>query len=158
MEQKYTAPVETVFALLTQGKWLEERSAAMGEESATCKAAKKAGGVTVTMKRRVTRELPPVLAKLMSPEADIELTEQWTPEGDGYSGTLAMTIVGKPVKITAQFALTPKGKGCVYKIEHQCKASIPFVGAQVEKFVLGQTEQGCLDELEYLAAYLKKHK
>lgn len=158
MEHKYSAPADKVFALLTNGKWLEERSAAMGEESASCKATKKAGAVTVTMKRRVTRELPPVLAKLMSPEADIELTEVWTPEGDGYSGTLAMTIVGKPVKITAAFELTPAGKGCLYKIEHQCKASIPFVGAQVEKFVLGQTEQGCLDELEYLASYLKKNK
>lgn len=158
MEHKFTAPVDKVFGLLTHGKWLEERCNAMGEQNVSCKAAKKAGHATVTMKRRVSRELPPMLAKLMSPESDIELEEKWTPEGEGYTGTLTMTLIGKPVKVSAEFALQPSGKGCIYTIQHKCKASIPFVGAVLEKFVMGQTEQGCQDELDYLATYLKKNK
>ena len=35
---------------------------------------------------------------------------------------------------------------------------VPFIGAVVEKFVISETEQGCADELDYLADYLKKNK
>ena len=61
MEQKYNAPIEKIFALLTDPKWLEARSLALGELSAEVKAKKSGGGVTLTMKRRVKRELPGLL-------------------------------------------------------------------------------------------------
>lgn len=49
MEQKYSAPIDKVFALLTDPKWLEARSAALGELSAKVMAKKSAGGVRATL-------------------------------------------------------------------------------------------------------------
>ena len=37
MEKKFTAPVDKVFGLLTDPKWLEARSLALGELSSNCK-------------------------------------------------------------------------------------------------------------------------
>lgn len=155
MEQKYSAPIDKVFALLTDPKWLEARSLALGEISAKVKVRKAGKGVAVSMTRHVRRELPALVAKVLSPESDLQFEETWTPEGDGYVGKLTMDIVGQPVKTTADFSLRPAGKGCVYRIEHVVKCSIPLLGGTVAKFAQGQIEQGCADEFRHLAEALK---
>ena len=157
MEQKYSAPVATVFALLTDPKWLEARSLALGELSASVKAKKSGGGVALTMKRRVKRELPGLLAKVMSSESDLLFEEAWLAESDGgRTGTLKMDAIGQPVKMTAEFELFPAAKGCVYRITHKCKSGVLLIGGAIEKFTLGQVEKGCVDEFNYLVEYLKK--
>ena len=157
MEKKYNAPAEKVFGLLTDPKWLEARCLALGELSAKC-STKKSGGIVVTMKRRVRRELSAVISKVLNPESDIELIEHWKVDKESRGGSFTMQIVGKPITVTADFELVPDGKGCVYRIKHHCKVKVPLIGGIVEKFVLGQTEEGCQDELDYLADYLKKNK
>ena len=159
MEQKYAASVDKVFALLTDPKWLEARSTALGELSASVKAKKAAGGVTLSMKRRVKRELPGLMARVMSSESDLVFTEVWAADTDGTRlGKLEMEAVGQPVRMSATFELAPAGKGCIYRITHKCKASVPLIGGAVEKFALGQVEAGCADEFAYLVEYLKKNK
>lgn len=159
MEQKYSASADKVFALLTDPKWLEARSLALGELSAGVKAKKSGGGVALTMKRRVRRDLPGLLAKVMSPESDLVFEETWSAESEGgRRGKLTMEAIGQPVKMTAEFELVPTGKGCVYRITHKCKSSVLLIGGAVEKFALGQVETGCADEFAYLVEYLKKNK
>jgi hypothetical protein len=158
VEKKFNAPVDKVFALLTDPKWLEARSLAIGELSASVKAKKAGTGVTLNMKRRVHRELNAMISKVLSPDSDIELDEKWSADGDRRTGNLTLQIVGKPITVTGDFELAPEGKGCVYRIQHYAKVKVPFIGGVVEKFVIGQTEQGCADELDYLADYLKKNK
>jgi hypothetical protein len=158
MEKKFTAPVDKVYGLLTDPKWLEARCLAMGELSANCKTKKTARGATVTMKRRVRRELSAIVTKVLNPESDIELVEQWAGDKGSRSGTLTLQVVGKPITVTAEFELVPEGKGCVYRIQHYAKVQVPLIGGVVAKFVIGQTEQGCADELDYLADHLKKNK
>lgn len=149
MEQKYAAPIDTVFALLTDAKWLEARNMALGELLAKVEAKKSAKGVTISMTRRIKRELPALVAKVLSPESDLQFEESWVPDGEGgYGGSLSMDIVGQPVTMNAEFTLTPAGKGCVYRIAHQAKCSIPLLG--------GPVEQGCADEFAYLVAQLRK--
>jgi len=160
MEQNYGAPIDKVFALLTDPRWLQGRSAAIGELSAKVKARKSGGGVTLTMNRRVKRDLPGLVAKVLSPESDLVFEEVWSTAGDGgaRTGTLAMEAVGQPVKMTATFELAPAGKGCIYRITHKCKSGVPLIGGVVEKFAQGQVESGCADEFAYLVAFLKNHK
>ncbi len=158
MERKFSAPVDKVFGLLVDPKWLETRCLALSELSASCKTKKSASGATVTMKRRVHRELNSVISKVLNPDSDIELVEQWSVDKGSRSGSFTLQVVGKPITVTADFELVPEGKGCVYRIQHHCKVQVPLIGGVVSKFVLGQTEQGCADELDYLTDYLKKHK
>jgi Protein of unknown function (DUF2505) len=159
MEQKYNAPIDTVFALLTDPKWLETRSVALGELSAKVKTKKSAQGVQISMTRRVKRELSALVAKVLPSESTLEFAEIWTPvDGGGYAGTLSMEIVGQPVRMSAEFSLEPAGKGCVYRIEHHTKCSIPLLGGSVAKFAQGQVETGCAEEFAYLVSELKSRK
>jgi uncharacterized protein YndB with AHSA1/START domain len=159
MEQKYNAPIEKVFALLTDPKWLEARSLALGELSAKVKAKKSSGGgVTLSMTRRVKRELPALVAKVLPSESDLQFEETWIPAEGGWDGTLTMVIAGQPVTLNAEFTLEAAGKSCIYRIEHEAKCSIPLVGGAVAKFAQGQVEKGCADEFKYLAEQLKRLK
>ena len=157
MERKLSATIDKVFGRLTDPKWLQARSLALGELSAKCSTSTK-GGLTITMHRRVHRELPALVAKVLNPDSDIELVEQWSETAAGYAGSFELQVSGKPIKVTADFELLAAGKGCVYRIQHKAKVSVPLIGGVIEKFVLGQTEQGCADELDYLVEYLKKNK
>lgn len=155
MEQKYSAPVKQVYGLLTDPKWLEARSLALGELSARVKAKKTANGATLTMTRRVKRDLPAFVAKVLPSEAELQFEECWEKDGDGYNGTLTMVIAGQPVTMTADFSLEPAGMGCEYRIEHVTKCSIPLVGGAIAKYAQGQVEKGCADEFAYLVKHLK---
>jgi hypothetical protein len=157
VEQKLSAPVDKVYALLTDSKWLEARCPALGELAASC-MTKRTPGVVVTMKRRVRRELNAIISKVLNPDSDIEIEERWTGDAKRRSGTLKLHIVGKPITVTGNFSLVPEGNGGVYRIQHKAKVSVPLIGGIVEKFVIDQTEQGCADELEYLADRLKTHR
>lgn len=159
MEQKYSAPVETVYAMLTDPKWLEARCLELGELSAKIRSKKSAGGVTLTMTRRVRRELPALIAKVMPNESDLHFEEKWKSDGDGgYEGVLSMEVDGQPVRMNAEFSLTPSGKGCVYAIEHETKCSIPILGGTIARFAQGQIEEGCAQEFAYTAKLVKKAK
>jgi hypothetical protein len=158
MEQKYSAPIDKVFARLTDPKWLEARCLALGELSARVKAKKAGKGVTITMTRRVKRELPALVSRVLPSESDLHFVETWTPEGDGYAGTLTMEVAGQPVTMSADFSLQEAGKGCIYRITHHARCSIPLVGGTVARYSQGEIENGCADEFRYLVDYLKKHK
>jgi hypothetical protein len=156
MEQKYNAPIDKVYALLTDAKWLEARCLAVGELSAKVKAKKTAKGATVSMTRRVKRELPALVAKVLPAESDLQFEETWAAAaGGGYTGTLTMDIVGQPVKMSAEFNLESAGKGCVYRILHHTKCSVPLIGGPIAKFAQAQVEQGCAAEFAYLVEELK---
>jgi hypothetical protein len=157
VEKKFDAPLDHVFCVLTDARWLEERCRALGELGASCKTTR-TGGVVVTMKRRVRRELPALLARFFAPENDIVLEERWSSDDGGHRAAYTLEVVGQPVTIAAEIQLVREGRGCVYRIRHQCKARVPLIGGAVEKFMVGQTEAGCADELAYLADYLERHK
>ena len=155
VEKKMAAPTGKVYAALIDPKWLEARCLALGELSASCKT-RKSPDVVVTIKRRVRRELNPLISKVLNPESELELEEHWSADGKGYKGQLTLQIVGKPITVKADFELVPDGKGCLYRIRHHAKVNVPLIGGVVEKFILGQTEQGCADELDYLAKFVEK--
>lgn len=158
VELKFSAATDKTYALLTQAKWLEQRCLDLGEISASVKVKHAAKGASITMQRRIRRDLPALVAKVLSTETDMTIEEHWVPDGDGYSGSLTLSLAGQPVKVEADFSLMPAGKGCVYHIQHKARCSVPLIGGMIEKFALGELESGCADELDYLAKALKKRK
>jgi hypothetical protein len=157
MEVKFNATADQVFRLLTDPRWLEARSLAMGELSAKC-SIKKSGDIKVTMKRRVHRDMNAIIAKVLNPDSDIEIVENWSGDAIRRTAAYTLTIIGKPITVTADIELEAAGKACIYRIRHQAKVKVPLIGGVIEKFIMGETEKGCADELDYLAGYLKKSK
>lgn len=153
VSQEFSADVDALYGLLTDPDFLVERSVALGED---CEAEvdEYEDETVITLKRKVTRELPAFLAKMFNPVQTITMTETWRPDGDGWEGDFVMTVEGQPVTIRGEFSLKPSKKGSVYTVSHSCKAKIPLVGGKVEKFVLSQTSDGAKDELNFAAARL----
>ncbi len=146
--------LQTVYDTLTDPDFLVDRCLALGELSAECEAEEDDEGLTLTLVREIQRDMPRALAKVFGSSQVTDMTEQWWPDGDGWSGHWTMSVRGQPVTIEADFELQPQGKGCRYSVSHSAKAKIPLVGRQVEKFILSQTAGGAEDELAYLRDYL----
>jgi hypothetical protein len=147
--------VESVFDLLTDPDFLVDRCLALGELEASCNADKDGDGTVLNMTRKIERDLPGFLAKMMNPIQTMHVTEQWQPDGEGgWTGDYAFEVEGQPVSIGADFELYPTDGGCCYSIEHRASARIPLVGRRVEKYILGQAEEGCTEELDYAAQLL----
>lgn len=148
--RKFNQPLSTVWALMCDPDFREERCLALGEHSAECDVTEDEGVATVVMNRVVSRDPPSVLKKIFNPKQSLMFTENWKETADGWVGRMQIDIKGQPVTITAEMSLTGDDSACVYTVDHRCKAKIPLVGGKVEKFVLSQTDDGATDELNYL--------
>jgi hypothetical protein len=155
MSYEFKTDVEQVYALLTDPQFLVDRCLGIGELDAECEVEEGDGVVSIDLKRKVQRELPGLLAKMFDPEQNLHMREEWQPDGEGgYSGKYLIEIQGQPANIAATFELYPTEDGCCYTITHKAKAKIPLVGSKVEKYIQGQTQDGCAAELDYLRDHL----
>lgn len=150
----YELPVKSIFEALTDPEFLTDRNLALGELSSECEAEESKGRTAISAVREVRRDLPGALAKLFNPLNTMDMTEQWDAEGRGWQGQWTLEVRDQPVTIFGTFELIPTETGCRYSVSHKVKVIIPFVGRQVQKYILGQTAKGATDELEYLRNYL----
>ena len=146
--------VQAIYNALTTPEFLVDRSLALSELCAECEVEKSKECTTISMVREVGRALPGVLSKLFDPVHVMDMTEKWQPDGEGWKGDWTMTVRGQSVTILGSFELAPTSTGCRYSVSHKARAKIPFVGSQVEKFILSQTVKGAHDELDFLKEYL----
>ncbi|WP_373084445.1 DUF2505 domain-containing protein [Zhongshania sp.] len=147
---QFDCSIDQVWGLLCDPDFRVERSIALGELSAECDVEESDKQVTVKMNREVVRELPSVLARVFNPQQTLAFIETWQPKGDGWEGKMSIEIKKQPVQLGATMSLMPTASGCEYIVTHSCKAKIPLVGGKVEKYVLSQTDDGALDEVNYL--------
>ncbi len=141
--------VDEVVTLLTDPDFLVERNTALGDLECHCEVDEYDDEYVVNISRKMPVELSPFLAKIFDPVQSMTMEEVWSRAGDGWSGKYILHITGQPITVTADFSVTPDGKGAQYKIAHGCKARIPLVGSKIEKTVLSQTTDGARKELEY---------
>jgi hypothetical protein len=143
--------IESVFGLLTDPDFLVDRSLQLGELEAACEVSDDGEIAVVEMTRKLKRDLPGFLAKMMDPVQTVRITERWQADGEGgWTGEYDFEMEGQPVWVGADFELYPTDAGCCYAIEHRTRAKIPLIGRKIEKFVLTQAEQGCMAELDHL--------
>jgi hypothetical protein len=155
IEYNFDAPVNKVFARLTDADYLVDRCLALGELSAECTIEEDKEETVITLTREVERKLPSFLARLFDPRQTVELVERWKGKGNTRHGSYTMKVQGQPVTIEAEMRLKAvPGGGCTYVITHSATAQIPLLGGRIEKFILAQTETGARDELDHLAASL----
>ncbi len=157
MKADYKADTERVYALLTDEQFLVDRSIAVGDLEAECDVEDQGDVTVIRRTRKLVRDLPLLLAKLLNSEQTLKLQEEWRPDADSegsWIGNLVIEVQNQPIKIYADFRLDPTDEGCRYTINHRVRSRIPLVGRRVDKYVLGQTEDRCKREMEYLRSHL----
>ena len=151
---KFSASADIIFDKLTDPDFLVQRCVALGEKQIECEMESDGYKTEVVLSRTIKRDLPAVLAKLFGDENRMTMTEKWEQLGDHWIGSYTVVVEGQPVTLKADFSLKPEKQGCIYHIDYSCKAKIPMVGGKVEKFILGQTEEGMRKEMDYLQSQL----
>lgn len=146
--------IQRVYETLTDPEFLVDRCLALGELSAECEVEEDGEATVITLVREIQRDLPRLLVKLFDAVQVMDMTETWTPHGDGWRGSWEMKVRGQPVTVGADFELVPSAGGCRYRVSHRASAKIPLAGKAVEKYILGETTGGARDELTYLSRYL----
>jgi hypothetical protein len=155
IEYHFDATADEVFELLTDADFLVDRCLALGELSADCTIEANDRETVITMSREVERKLPSFLARIFDNRQNVEMVERWRSSGKTRKGSYSLTVLGQPVKVSAEITLKPdRAGGCTYTITHTAKANLPLIAGRVESYILSQTEKGARDELDYLAESL----
>ena len=147
-------PAQQVFGLLTNKKFLAERLEAVGEDPPVINISKKGGKVEIQLNRASRRDLPKVAAKLVGSVQKFSMKESWQPDGDGWLVNYLIEFEGVPGSVAADFELYPTDDGSVYSITHKPSVSLPLIGKTLEKILVGQVENGCDAEIDYLVEIL----
>lgn len=154
IEYELEHPAQRVFGLLTNKKFLAERLEAVGEDPPVINISKKGGKVEIELNRASRRDLPKVAAKLVGSVQKFSMKESWQPDGDGWRGNYLIEFEGVPGSVAADFELYPTDDGSVYSITHKPSVSLPLIGKTLEKILVGQVENGCDAEIDYLVEVL----
>jgi hypothetical protein len=126
---EFAAPVETVFAMMTDQAYLDEvcRASHAVNYEATVN-----GSVTRTSRRLPS---PEAAARFTGPELTVVEEIDWGgAEADGSrTGKLELTIPGQPVSMRGQMRLVPGGPGTIAEMTGDLKVAIPLLGKKLEQ-------------------------
>lgn len=152
---RYDAPVDRLFALLSDPESVEQMNAATGATDFTLDSQDdREGAPWLVHSRKVTVDLPGFARKVMQPTNAVVQTDDWSPaEADG-SRTCRYTVEvkGVPSRIDGTMRLRPDGAGCVQEIVAEMKVSIPLLGGRLEKFAVESGQKETAAQADWLRA------
>lgn len=111
------------------------------------------GAFTVTTRRSLpTDQIPPNVRAFVGSSLEVRQAEAWERPGpDGERrGTVAVEIVGAPVRLTGTVALTADGAASRITYDGELKAHVPLFGAAVEE-AAARAVRGALQAEEAVA-------
>lgn len=150
---------KTVHTALVDPEYLRARLAVLGGQGASLGGHTESGG-TVTYRLRhgvAARDLPPAVRTLLGGDLKIDRTETWRPDGDGYAGTVAVTIPGVPGDLSATMRLVPVDGGSEHTVDGSVRVPIPLVGGKVEESIAEQLGRLLDAEGRFTRDWLGRH-
>jgi hypothetical protein len=135
---------ELAFALLSDPAYVEKVATDTGGQDVEVRVEPTdGGGATIVSTRSLPAEVPSYAKPLVGERVRLTETRIFGPAAaDGSrDGTLAVSFGSAPVAITGTMRLQAGGTGTEVLVELSVKASVPFVGAKIEKFSAEQIER-----------------
>jgi len=133
---RYDAPVDEVYAMLTDPAFREKASQAQG----TTRVEVSVDGTEVEIDMdQPTTDVPAFARKFAGEVTRAVQTESWR---DGTRADFAVASPGKPVKIFGTRTLSADGDGTLDTFTGEAKASIPLIGSKIEKLVVEKLKEG----------------
>ncbi|KQR99388.1 hypothetical protein ASG12_00650 [Williamsia sp. Leaf354] len=158
--EPYPCSMERLYATLTDERYWRDRVATMaggGGELISC-AADKSGFRAVVRQPIPATSIPAALTRFVPSRVNVEYTESWLPrETARAAGTFVSTVISMPASIDARVELRAVGPDrCDMHFEGTVTASVPVVGAMVEKMMMAQTAEGFRIEREFTLDWLAR--
>jgi uncharacterized protein DUF2505 len=125
----FDATPHAVYAMMTNQAYLEE--VCVASESLSYDASVN-GSSTRTSR---TMPSPESAARFTGPQLTVVEEVQWGEAGsDGArTGTLTMTVLGQPVRLSGTLQLGPGGRGTTVELTGELKVAIPLLGRKMEE-------------------------
>lgn len=126
---EFAAPVDEVFAMMTDQTYLEE---VCRESRARSFEATVTGTITRTVR---VLPAPQAAARFTGPEVTVVEETAWGPAaGDGSRrGRVDLTIQGQPVRMQGTMQLVAGGPGTIADLVGELKVAIPILGRKLEQ-------------------------
>lgn len=95
--------------------------------------------------------LPPVAAKFVGDEIEIEVREEWS---SPQAATMVVTIPGKPGQVRGTIRMRESGGVTTEAFDAEIKVSVPFIGGKLEEMIGGLLGAALRAENKVGAAWL----
>jgi len=127
------ATPEQVYAMLADPAFREEVCEYQRYPKRTITITPTGAGMSVKVDQvRPAKEVPSFAKKLVGDEINIVQEESWS---SPTTGTLHVTIPGKPGDMKGTITLTGDAEGTTETVDVEVKASIPLIGGKIESFI-----------------------
>ena len=153
-----SAPVATVYAVLVDRAFLDERLRLLGGKGAAVLEHSASGGdVRFRLRQGLDAErLPGAVRSILKGDLVVEREERWRPDGDGYGAAGRATISGVPGEITNRTRLAGNGS-TEQVVTAEVKVGIPLIGGKLEGLIAEQVSKLLAAETEFAGKWLAEH-
>lgn len=149
----YAAPVDEVYAMLTDPAWREKVGTAQGVVSSDVTISPEGAGCRVVIDQvQDTAGLPAIAKKIAGDTTRAVVTEIWA---SPTSGTIEIVAPGKPTKAVGTVALEPDGAATRHVIDLEVTVKVPLVGGKLEGLMADNIGKGLEVEEAVGAAWLE---
>lgn len=154
IKQVFDHDVDAMLAKVTDPDFLRRRAEMAGEKNIAVTVDRPTGQLVIRIERDVDRNLPGFMKKVFSPTNHLVDVQHWNTSGATKFADWTVEIVGqKRVALKGRLSLAPADGGrCEYTEAFTATVSIPLIGKQVEKYVIGETEGTMRKQLEFTRA------
>lgn len=149
----YAAPVDEVYAMLTDQAWREKVGTAQGVVSSDVTVSPEGEGCRVVIDQvQDTAGLPAIAKKIAGDTTRAVVTEVWA---SPTSGTVEIVAPGKPTKAVGTVALESDGTTTRHVIDLEVTVKVPLVGGKLERLMADNIGRGLEVEEAVGAAWLE---
>lgn len=149
----YAAPVDEVYAMLTDPAWREKVGTAQGVVSSDVTISPEGEGCRVVIDQvQDTAGLPAIAKKIAGDTTRAVVTEIWA---SPTSGTIEIVAPGKPTKAVGTVTLEPDGAATRHVLDLEVTVKVPLVGGKLEGLMADNIGRGLEVEEAVGAAWLE---
>lgn len=152
---RYDADPATVFAMVTDERFLAEKYTSLGmQDVEVLQSAAAADGSHVVRTRRAvpTAGVPDLARRFVGERQVVVETDTWgPPQADGSRrGSWTVESPGAPMGMRGELALEADGAGgTTVRIDGEVKASVPLIGGKLEKALTQAVEHNLEGEARF---------
>jgi hypothetical protein len=151
----YPADVATVFAMITDPEFLEQRYAVVGATHVSVSCEEDGGTFRITIDRTVPVTVPAFARRVLQPTTNIHQVDEWSLEDrEEMQGTWSVKAKGLPIEMQGDIRLVPSGSGCDHEITGEMHVGVPLIGGRLKRFLLGDTLESISGEHAFGVAWL----
>lgn len=149
----YAAPVDEVYAMLTDQAWREKVGTAQGVISSDVTITPEGEGCRVVIDQvQDTAGLPAIAKKIAGDTTRAVVTEVWA---SPTSGTIEIVAPGKPTKAVGTVTLESDGTTTRHVFDLEVTVKVPLVGGKLERLMADNIGRGLEVEEAVGAAWLE---